>query len=99
MAAVLVTISYRVKNGKANEYIAAARDFVAKVNAAQPLVNVALFVDEDDASHYTEVYECPDAASYDTLEDSYTEEIRGLVSKVSGCVDGRQAVTVLTKRA
>lgn len=99
MAAVLVTISYRVKTGKTNEYIAAARDFVAKVNAAQPSVSVTLYVDDEDASHYTEVYECPDAGSYDSLEDSYTDEIRGLVAKVAGCVDGRQAVTVLTKRA
>ena len=99
MAAVLVTISYKVKTGSANEYIAAARDFVAKVNAAQPLVNVSLYVDEDEVNHFTEVYECPDGASYDTLEDSYTDEIRGLVSRVAGCVEGRQAVKVLMKRA
>ncbi len=99
MAAVLVTISYKIKTGNANEYIAAARDFVAKVNAAQPSVNVTLYVDDDEANHFTEVYECPDAGSYDTLEDSYTDEIRSLVSKVAGCVDGRQAVKVLTKRA
>ncbi len=99
MAAVLVTISYTIKTGKANEYIAAARDFVAKVNAAQPNVNLTLYVDDDEANHFTEVYECPDAASYDALEDSYTDEIRGIVSKVAGCVEGRQAVQVLTKRA
>ena len=82
MAAVLVTISYKIKTGKANEYIAAARDFVAKVNAAQPLVNVTLFVDEDEANHFTEVYECPDAGSYDTLEDSFNDATHELMSRM-----------------
>ena len=99
MAAVLVSINYKVKTGSRDEYLTLARQFVAKVNAAQPSVSAALFGDEDDDHAFTEIYECPDAASYDALEDSYDEDIRGTISKIAGCVDGRQHVTVLTKKA
>ena len=99
MAAVLVSINYKVKKGSRDEYMSLARQFVAKVNAAQPNVTTSLFSDEDDDHTFTEIYECPDAASYDALEDSYDEDIRGTISKIAGCVDGRQHVAVLTKRA